>query len=248
MSDLTGERNVILGGLAMGMSRERGQGALPGHRRLLRHQREGRLHLPADADVLLRHGGPAALLHRRGQEPRRPHDRRGAGHRRPSFQKRSPRSASANCARRPARSSWSATTTSRSRDTCDRVLWLERANCGWTGRPRRSWRRTRSSPAKSVRPPPLTQGRAHGQPRPSCARDVDQRKPAAAGAPGRPGLDMPLTGRVSSFRLDVRTQQRPHRPHGHRQIRQVEGLRALDLLQRGARPAAGSPRSSPPTP
>ena len=36
MNDLTGERNVVLGGLAMGMSREEIRRALPGHRRLLR--------------------------------------------------------------------------------------------------------------------------------------------------------------------------------------------------------------------
>ncbi|MZD10527.1 CDP-glycerol--poly(glycerophosphate) glycerophosphotransferase, partial [Streptomyces sp. SID5785] len=47
------------------------------------HQREGRLHHPAHAHVLLRHGGPAALLDRGGQGPRRPPDRRGARDRRP---------------------------------------------------------------------------------------------------------------------------------------------------------------------
>ena len=58
MNDLTGERNVVLGGLAMGMSREEVRERYQEHRRLLRHQREGRLHHPADAHLLLRHGAP----------------------------------------------------------------------------------------------------------------------------------------------------------------------------------------------
>ncbi len=50
-------------------------------------------------------------------------------------------------ARRPARSSWSATTTSSIRDTCNQVLWLERGELAWTARPTRCSRSTRSSRA-----------------------------------------------------------------------------------------------------
>ena len=81
MNDLPGERNVVLGCLAMGMTPAQVKEQTRRHHRVLRHQRAGRLQFDADADVLLRHGGPAALLHRRGEEARRAADRRGAGHR-----------------------------------------------------------------------------------------------------------------------------------------------------------------------
>ena len=45
MNDLTGERNVILGCLAMGMYPDEVPSSATGDRRLLRHQRAGRLHL-----------------------------------------------------------------------------------------------------------------------------------------------------------------------------------------------------------
>ena len=126
MNDLTGERNVVLGGLAMGMSREQITRALPGHRRLLRHQREGRLHHAADAHLLLRHGGPAALLHRRGQGPRRADDRRGAGHRRPRSSRGAPRRRIREL-RKEAGTVFLVSHNNKSiRDTCDRVLWLEK--------------------------------------------------------------------------------------------------------------------------
>jgi energy-coupling factor transporter ATP-binding protein EcfA2 len=64
LNDLSGERNAVLGCLAMGMTRA------------------GRLRLAADADVLLGHGRPAAFRDRRGQAARRAADRRGADDRR----------------------------------------------------------------------------------------------------------------------------------------------------------------------
>ena len=63
LDDLTGERNVILGCLAMGMSKQEAKDAYPGSRRVLRGRR---LHRPADEDLLIRHGLAAAVLHRGG--------------------------------------------------------------------------------------------------------------------------------------------------------------------------------------
>ena len=78
LEDLTGERNVVLGCLAMGMTKQETAEAKPQDRRLLRGRR---LHQPADEGVLHRHGVPAAVRHRLGQEPRHPARGRGAGHR-----------------------------------------------------------------------------------------------------------------------------------------------------------------------
>ena len=157
MNDLTGERNVILGGLAMGMSRERGAGALPGDRRLLRHQREGRLHLAADADLLLRHGGAAAVLDRRGEEPRRADDRRGAGHRRPR-RSSGAREERIRELRKEAGTVFLVSHNNKSiRDTCDRVLWLEKGELLMDGPTdevlaRRTRRHAASDPAVLPRP------------------------------------------------------------------------------------------------
>ena len=83
MSDLTGERNVYLGGLAMGMSREQVRERYQEIVDFSGINEKGDFITLPDADVLLRHGRPAAVLHRRRQGPRRPAHRRGPGHRRP---------------------------------------------------------------------------------------------------------------------------------------------------------------------
>ena len=66
LDDLTGERNVVLGCLAMGMSKQEAKAEVPERRRLLRRRR---LHQPADEDLLLRHGLAAAVRDRRRQAP-----------------------------------------------------------------------------------------------------------------------------------------------------------------------------------
>ncbi|GAA3075780.1 hypothetical protein GCM10020254_19610 [Streptomyces goshikiensis] len=81
MNDLTGERNVVLGGLAMGMTREQIKERYQDIVDFSGINEKGGLHLPSDAHVLLGHGRAAPFLHRGRQGPRRPHDRRGLGHR-----------------------------------------------------------------------------------------------------------------------------------------------------------------------
>ena len=124
-NDLSGERNAMLGCLAMGMSRPRPAARVPEIIDFSGINERASTSLAADADVLVRHGGPAAVLHRRGEEARRaarstrrspPATRRSAG---------AARSGSASCATRPARSSWSATDSQSIRDTCERTIWLE---------------------------------------------------------------------------------------------------------------------------
>ncbi len=156
MNDLTGERNVILGGLAMGMSREQIRERYQDIVDFSGINEKGDFITLPDAHLLLRHGRPSALLHRGGQGPRRPDDRRGPGDRRPLLPEalRGPHPRAAQGAR--ARSSSSATTTSRSATPATASCGWSAASCAWTARPTRSSRSTRSSPAsspKSLRAP-----------------------------------------------------------------------------------------------
>ena len=159
MNDLTGERNVILGGLAMGMSREQVRERYQDIVDFSGINEKGdfiTLPMRTYSSGMAR---PAAVLHRGGQGPRRPDDRRGAGHRRPQLPDALRGTASASCARRRARSSWSATTTSRSATPATGCCGWRGASCGWTARPTRSSRRTRRTPAsrpldRSRGPPP----------------------------------------------------------------------------------------------
>ena len=66
LDDLTGERNVVLGCLAMGMPPAEVKDQVPADRRLLRR---GQLHRPADARLLHRHGPAPAVRYRVRQEP-----------------------------------------------------------------------------------------------------------------------------------------------------------------------------------
>ncbi|CAM5634931.1 ABC transporter ATP-binding protein OS=Streptomyces tendae OX=1932 GN=GUR47_07440 PE=3 SV=1 [Streptomyces tendae] len=132
MNDLTGERNVYLGGLAMGMSRaevkERYQEIVDFSGI---NEKGDFITLPmrtySSGAV-----AAAALLHRRRQGPRRPllvDEALATGDR--SFQKRS-RNASGSCA--STRTVFLVSHSNKSiRDTCDRVLWLERGELRMDG-------------------------------------------------------------------------------------------------------------------
>ncbi len=79
LEDLTGERNVVLGCLAMGMTTQETKEAKP---RIVEFSGVGDfINLPMKA-YSTGHGLPAALRDRLGQEPRHPARGRGPGHRR----------------------------------------------------------------------------------------------------------------------------------------------------------------------
>ncbi len=80
-ANLTGRDNVVLGGLAAGLTPGAGGREVRRHRGV---RGARRLHRPADADVLLRDVQPARVLRRRESGAGHPPDRRGAlGRRRP---------------------------------------------------------------------------------------------------------------------------------------------------------------------
>ena len=126
LNDLSGERNVVLGCLAMGMHARRGAAADPGDHRVLRDQRAGRLRLacrcgrtppawrPGCGSPSPRRRSTTSCSSTRRSPPATsalPQAQRAAGH--------------GSCATAPARSSWSATSSARIRDTCERTIWLE---------------------------------------------------------------------------------------------------------------------------
>ena len=78
LDDLTGERNVVLGCLAMGMPPQEVKARFAGHRGLLRRRQ---VHRPAHARLLNGHGAAAAVRDRLSQEPQDLDDRRGARYR-----------------------------------------------------------------------------------------------------------------------------------------------------------------------
>ena len=79
MRDLSGERNILLGCMAMGMTREQ---AVARRDWIARVRRPRRVPQHAHERLLLRHGRPAAVRDRGVDQPRDPDDRRGPGHRR----------------------------------------------------------------------------------------------------------------------------------------------------------------------
>ena len=83
MGDLTGERNVYLGGLAMGMSREQIKERYQGIVDFSGINEKGDFITLPMRTYSSGMGARSALLHRRRQGPRRAADRRGAGDRRP---------------------------------------------------------------------------------------------------------------------------------------------------------------------